>query len=83
MRPNPKASDHPPGSELREAMEECDATYTGMVSTLHDALNGTPELLLDGVQTMYRLRAQAVALMHVPVGEDGATAGPPFEWRGR
>ena len=83
MGPNPKASDHPPGSELREAIEECDATYTGMVSTLHDALNGTPELLLDGVQTMYRLRAQAVALMHVPVGEDGTTAGPPFEWRGR
>ena len=29
---------------------------------------------------MYDLRWQAVALMRIPCGSDGRTAGPSFEW---
>jgi hypothetical protein len=81
MRPNPKAADHPPGSELRAMTEACNRTYSRLLSQLHAAFNGRPSELVEGVQTMLELRYQAIALMHVPVG-DGMTAGPAFEWSG-
>ena len=81
MRPNPKAADHPPGSELRAMADECNRTYSELLRQLNAAFNGRPQELVEGVQTMLRLRYQAVALMRVPVG-DGMTAGPPFEWSG-
>ena len=81
MRPNPKAADHPHGSELRELSEECNRTYSALLRQLHAAFNGRPSELVAGVQTMLRLRYQAIALMRVPVG-DGLTAGPAFEWSG-
>jgi hypothetical protein len=81
MRPNPKAADHPRGSELRAMTEECDRTYSALLRQLHAAFNGRPSELIASVQTMLRLRYQAIALMRVPVG-DGLTAGPAFEWSG-
>jgi len=81
MRPNPKAADHPPGSELRAMTEECNRTYSELLRGLEAAFNGHPHELVDSVQTMLRLRYQAIALMRVPVG-DGLTAGPAFEWSG-
>jgi hypothetical protein len=79
MRPNPSAADHPPGSELRAMTEECNATYSRLLSQLHAAFNGRPSELVESVHTMLELKYQAIALMHVPVG-DGQTAGPAFEW---
>jgi hypothetical protein len=81
MRPNPKATDHPPGSELRDMTEECNRTYSTLLTQLQAAFNGRPSELVESVQTMLRLRYQAIALMRVPVG-DGQTAGPAFEWSG-
>jgi hypothetical protein len=81
MRPNPKAADHPPGSELRAMADECNRTYCELLRELNAAFNGRPSELVEAVQTMLRLRYQAIALMRVPVG-DGMTAGPPFEWSG-
>jgi hypothetical protein len=81
MRPNPKAADHPPGSELRALTEECNRTYSELLRQLDAAFNGRPQELVESVQTMLRLRYQAIALMRVPVG-DGQTAGPAFEWSG-
>jgi hypothetical protein len=81
MRPNPKAADYPRGSELRAMMDECNATYSRLLSQLQRAFIGRPPELVESVQTMLELRYQAIALMHVPVG-DGMTAGPAFEWSG-
>lgn len=81
MRPNPKAADHPPGSELRAITDECNRTYGALLRQLEAAFTGEPSRLVESVQTMLQLRYQAIALMHVPVG-DGLTAGPPFEWSG-
>jgi Ferritin-like len=81
MRPNPKAADHPPGSELRAMTEECNRTYSRLLTQLQAAFDGRPSELVESVQTMLELRYQAIALMHVPVG-DGMTAGPAFEWSG-
>jgi ferritin-like protein len=80
MRPNPKAEDYPAGSELRAMTEECNATYSTLLAQLQAAFDGEPALLVAAVPTMLQLRYQAVALMHVPVG-DGRTAGPAFQWR--
>jgi Ferritin-like len=81
MRPNPKAADHPPGSELRAMADACNRSYSTLLRQLEAAFNGEPSRLVEAVQTMLELRYQAIALMRVPVG-DGMTAGPPFEWSG-
>lgn len=81
MRPNPKAEDYPPGSELRALTEECNQTYGALLAQLEAAFNGNPGTLVESVQTMLALRYQAIALMHVPL-EDGTgrTAGPAFQF---
>jgi hypothetical protein len=81
MTPNPKAGHYPPGSELRAMIDECDSTYSTLLSQLEQSFNGNPSVLLLSVETMMKLRYQAVALMRVPV-DDVRTAGPAFEWRG-
>ena len=78
MRPNPRVDDHPHGSELRAMAEECDATYARLLAGLQAAFTGTPDGLEASVRDMWALEYQAVALMHVPLGDDGQTAGPPF-----
>jgi hypothetical protein len=80
MRPNPRAEDYPPGSELRAMSEECNATYSTLLAQLQAAFDGHPGMLVDAVQTMLQLRYEAITLMHVPVGA-GQTAGPAFQWR--
>ncbi len=82
MRPNPKSEDYPPGSELREMTDECNATYSRLLTELQASFNGDPSRLVESVQTMMELRYQAIALMRVPLGDGtGHTAGPAFQWR--
>jgi hypothetical protein len=81
MRPNPKAADHPAGSELRAMSDSFNRTYSALLRSLERAFGGHPNELMASVQTMMTLRYRAVALMRVPIG-DGMTAGPPFEWAG-
>ncbi|HEY7399055.1 MAG TPA: ferritin-like protein [Gaiellaceae bacterium] len=84
MRPNPKAESYPPGSELRALTEECNATYSKLLTELEAGFTGTPSALVGGVQTMIELRYQAIALMQVPLDDGtGQTAGPAFQWRAR
>jgi hypothetical protein len=78
MRANPRPHDYPAGSELRAMTDECDATYARLLACLQTAFTGAPDALSDGVREMWALKYQAVALMHVPVGQDGQTAGPAF-----
>jgi CDGSH-type Zn-finger protein len=79
MRPNPRIADHAPGGEIRTAQEEFDRTYCTLLHLLEQAFNGGPRLLAVATATMYRLKAQAQALMRMPDGE-GTTAGPTFEY---
>ncbi|MCT9933919.1 ferritin-like protein [Planotetraspora sp. A-T 1434] len=79
MRPNPRLSDHAPGSAIRTAQEEFNRTYCTLLNQLEQAFNGDPKLLGVAVGTMYALKAQASALMLVP-DEDGTTAGPTFDY---
>ena len=79
MRPNPRLADHAPGSAIRTAQEEFNHTYCTLLHLLEQAFNGSPRLLAVATATMYRLKAQAQALMRMPDGE-GTTAGPTFEY---
>ncbi|MFD0854103.1 ferritin-like domain-containing protein, partial [Actinomadura adrarensis] len=79
MRPNPRITDHPPGSAIRAAQEEFNHTYCALLHLLELAFNGNPKMLAVATGTMYGLKAQAEALMRMPDGE-GTTAGPTFEY---
>jgi CDGSH-type Zn-finger protein len=79
MRPNPRLADHAPGSAIRTAQEEFNHTYCTLLHLLEQAFNGSPRLLAVATATMYRLKAQAQALMRMSDGE-GTTAGPTFEY---
>jgi hypothetical protein len=81
MHPNPRAEDHPPGSELRELTDACSRTSTALLGQLEAALTGAPRTLIEAVVTMKRLQQQAVALLQVPWGDGVHTAGPAFQWR--
>ena len=80
MRDNPSVAELSPGSEVRRLSETFNQTYGALLACLHRAFNGQPDELLAAVPLMYQLRYQAVALMRIPCGPDGRTAGPSFEW---
>jgi hypothetical protein len=78
MRPNPRAEDYPPDSELRAMTAECDATYVRLLGRLQSAFTGRPDELADAVPEMWALEFQAIALMRIPVDDGEHTAGPAF-----
>lgn len=80
MRPDPRVEDLPPGSDVRALTDEANRVYTELLRLLHRAFNGEPDVLTGAVGLMWSLRWKAEALMHIPVGTDGATAGPSFQW---
>ncbi|MFI7453110.1 ferritin-like domain-containing protein [Nonomuraea sp. NPDC049714] len=67
MRPNPRPADHAPGSAIRTAREEFNHTYCTLLNQLEQTFNGNPKLLGGAVGTMYAPKAQAQALMVMPV----------------
>lgn len=75
--------DYPEGSELRAAAAEFNGRYAEFLAFLTRAYNGEPELLLEGVVEMFRLRDAMNRLMRNPIpGLDGVNAAPTFEVAG-
>ena len=79
MRRNPRLSDHAPGTEIRDAQEDFNHTYSAVLALLEHAFNGKPGMLAIATGTMYALRAQTQRLIQMPDG-DGTTAGPTFDY---
>ncbi|MFZ6686858.1 ferritin-like domain-containing protein [Undibacterium sp. SXout11W] len=79
MQPNPKMKDYPKGSELWNKTYEFNRTYITLLTSIHDACNGNPELLMKAIPLMYDLKYKALDLMNTPIG-NGKTAGPSFEY---
>jgi len=79
MVPNPKMSmfRYQPG--LLGQMREFNRMYTNLLANLHQACNGKPEILKDGIPMMHAMRLAAVDLMQEPCGIGDYTAGPSFE----
>jgi hypothetical protein len=80
MRLNPKMADYPRDSALWRKAHAFNRSYTDLLDELHAALNGNPRRLMRSVDGMYDLKQQAVELMKTPVGDEGLTAGPSFEY---
>ena len=80
VRPDQRVADQPPGAPIRVAQEAFNAGYGVLLAQLDQAFNGRPEVLDAAVGSMYRLKAQAEALMQMPIGDGPEMAGPTFEW---
>jgi ferritin-like protein len=80
MRPNARVSDHAPGNPIRVAQEAFNQAYCTLLHQLEESFNGNPRTLGSAVGSMYGLKAQALALMQMPVDDGSATAGPTFEY---
>jgi hypothetical protein len=80
MRPNPRTTDHAPGSAIRGAQEQFNDSYCAILRLLDQAFNGSPQTLRTAIGSMYRLKAQAQALMEMPTEDGMTTAGPTFEY---
>jgi hypothetical protein len=80
IKPNAKTSDFPEGSELRAAVEGFNAGYADYLGLLTRAFNGEPNLLIDAVGEMFRLKDLTYQLMRQPIGDgSGFNAAPTFE----
>ena len=80
MRPNPRSSDYPEGSEIRARLGEFNHAYSGCLHLLHETFNGSPRLLAVATGLMYGLKEEAVRLMELPSGDGETTVGPSFEY---
>jgi hypothetical protein len=80
VKKNACLDDYPQGSQLHAAAVEFNRQYASFLSLLTDAYNGQPELLIDAVPEMFRLRDAMTKLMCNPIpGAGGLTAAPTFE----
>ncbi len=78
--PNASLDDYPEGSELRKAAREFNGTYACFLRFLTKAFTGEPELLLEAVPEMFRLRDEMSRLIRNPIpGRPGLHAAPTFE----
>jgi hypothetical protein len=78
---NARLDDYPQGSELYRAAREFNRTYADFLEFLTRAFSGQPELLLDAVPRMFRLRNSIARLIKNPVpGRPGVHAAPTFEF---
>jgi ferritin-like protein len=80
MRHNPRTADYPEGSAIRVAQQEFNNTYCLLLYMLEDTFNGNPTQMSAAIGIMYRLKAQAQALMKMPTGDGHTTAGLTFEY---
>jgi len=80
IKSNAKITDFPVGSDVRAAAEAFNAGYTQYLGLLTRAFNGEPNLLVDAVGEMFRLKELTYQLMRQPIGDgSGFNAAPTFE----
>jgi hypothetical protein len=80
IKKNARLADYPDRSELRAAAVAFNESYAGFLGLLTRAYNGRPELLLDAVPDMFRVRDRMGQLIRNPIpGMDGVNAAPTFE----
>lgn len=80
MKDDPKASDFARLPEIKAKVDAFNMLYSDFLRSLNGAFNGNPGLLAATVPTMYRLKYAAQELMRIPIGSDGETAGPTWEY---
>jgi hypothetical protein len=80
IKSNAKVADFPAGSDVQAAAEAFNAGYAQYLGLLTRAFNGEPNLLVDAVGEMFRLKDLTYQLMRQPIGDGSAfNAAPTFE----
>ena len=80
VKMNARLQDYPDGSELYAAAVEFNESYADFLGVITRAYTGQPELLLEAVPGMFRLRDRMTRLIHNPIpGMAGVNAAPTFE----
>jgi hypothetical protein len=80
VKANARLDDYPEGSDLREAALDFNRVYADFLAFLTRAYSGSPELLLDAVPEMFRIRDAMLRLIRNPIpGLEGVNASPTFE----
>ncbi len=80
IKKNVRLDDYREASELHAAAVEFNRQYANLLSLLTEAYTGRPELLIEAVSEMFRLRDGMTSLIRNPIpGADGLTAAPTFE----
>ncbi len=83
IRANARWDDYEPGSELLEAAEQFDDAYNQFLALLTRAFAGEPQLLIQGVGDMFRLKELMLQLVRNPLSDE-TNAAPVFgatRWR--
>ncbi len=80
MRPDQRIVDRDPGHQIRVLQEAFNTSYCGLLAQLDRAFDGHPDTLGSAVGAMYDIRAQAEALLRIPIDGGPEVAGPTFEW---
>jgi hypothetical protein len=75
---NSRASMYEPRSPARAAVDAFNVAYCGILTALHESLNGRPERYEFAVSGMYRLTGLARSIVAIDRG-DGTFAAPSFE----
>lgn len=66
--------------ELYQAALAFNQSYAQFLALLTKTFNGQPQLLLEAVPQMFRLRERITQLIHNPIpGKEGVNAAPTFE----
>lgn len=80
MEPDPSMAKLRMGTEVYDRSFAFNCGYSALLDDLTEAFNGRPERFSDAIARMYQLKYAADALVNMPVGDKGLTAGPSFEW---
>ena len=80
VKADARLEDYPEGSELRAAAEDFNRQYAEFLALLTRAFSGQPDLLIEAVVFMFRLKERMTALIRNPIpGQDGVHGAPTFE----
>jgi hypothetical protein len=79
VKTNARLDDYRDAPELYAGAVEFNRQYADFLSLLTDAFSGRPELLIDAVVEMFRLRGGMTNLMRNPIPGTGLTGAPTFE----
>jgi hypothetical protein len=77
---NSRTSMYPPGSLVRNAVDQFNVAYCSILAALHETFNGRPDRYEFAISRMYGLTSLARSIVATDLG-DGTFAAPSFQWR--
>ncbi len=80
FKANARLADYTSEPELHAAAVDFNTAYAGFLALLTRAFSGEPNLLIEAVPDMFKLRRKIERLIHNPLpGSEGLNAAPTFE----